>query len=265
MTFWTPARTESLQAPPHWKCGGISNISHWQKDPTAGVHTHKPDSSPPFYLYISLSLSLPPINLGVARLDQKRIHFKCTLLLYHKLLHLKRYAHRRRGVGGRRKKKSQCVWLEISNSTDFPDILLYVSNQHLNANVSPARARVIGPESVCVCLTAKCLKCPLSAPLSSSLPAPLSSLWLCCWCICRRHNIRTLVLLIEPICCRLLPRSWYPLDNTLSCNSSLVPLEHLTKKMSSFDLNAPALNAFHSLCYLFPFGPESFSPFRTHE
>lgn len=107
------------------------------------------------------------------------------------------------------------------------------SNRHLNVNVS--LARVTGPESVCVCLMPKCLKCRLSAPLSFSFSARLSFLWLCCSCLCRRHNIRTLPLLIEPIW--LLPLSPQPLHNTLSQNSSPLPLLHLTK-MSSFDPNA---------------------------
>lgn len=237
---------------------------------TEGPNSRRPHTqarllSSLLFIYFSVSF-FTPHKFGSCQIGSKAHRLQMYSFTLSQTSPLEEVCSQKAGGGGEnKKKKSQSVWLEISNSTDFPDILLYVSNQHLNANVSPARARVIGPESVCVCLTAKCLKCPLSAPLSSSLPAPLSSLWLCCWCICRRHNIRTLVLLIEPICCRLLPRSWYPLDNTLSCNSSLVPLEHLTKKMSSFDLNAPALNAFHSLCYLFPFGPEPFSPFRTHE
>lgn len=125
--------------------------------------------------------------------------------------------------------------------------------------MSLAPAGVIGPESVCVCLTPKCLKCPLSAPLSFSLSTPLSSLWLCCWCICRRHNIRALVLLIEPICCRLLPVSPHPLD-TLSHNSSLVPLLHLTKKMSSFDLNTLFLMHFIPCAIYFYLGQSLSSP-----
>lgn len=156
--------------------------------------------------------------------------------------------------------KKASVWLEIANSTDFSDTLLYVSNQHLNLNVSLAPAGVIGPESVCVCLTPKCLKCPLSAPLSVSLSTPLSFPWLCCWCICRRHNIRTLVQLIEPICCTLLPLSPYPLDNTLSHNNLLVPLLYLTKKMSSFYLNTPFLMHFIPCAIYFYLGQSLSSP-----
>lgn len=89
---------------------------------------------------------------------------------------------------------------------------------------------------------------------------PLSFLWLCRWCICRRHNIRTPVQLIEPICCRLLPLSVLPLDNTLSHNSSLVPLLHLTKKTSSFDLNTPFLMHFIPCAIYFYLGQGLSSP-----
>lgn len=105
-------------------------------------------------------------------------------------------------------------------------------NRHLNINASLARA--IGPESVCVCLMPECLKCQRSAALSFSFSARLSFRRLCCSCICRRHNIRTRPLLIEPIW--LLPLSLHPLHNTLSQNCSPVPLLHPTE-MSSFDLN----------------------------
>lgn len=60
MTFWTPAKTESLQAPPHWKCGGISNNSHRQKDLTTGVHTQQlppPPHTSPIYLFMVLFIS----------------------------------------------------------------------------------------------------------------------------------------------------------------------------------------------------------------
>lgn len=178
-----------------------------------------------------MSLSLPPtISLGVARLDQKHIEFKGTLLLYHKLLHLKRYAQK--------KKAWVSVWLEISNSAASPDILFYVSNQQRNVNVSLAPARAIGAESVCVCLTPKCLKCLLSASLS---------FWLCCWCICRRHNNQ----LTEPICWRPLPLSPNPLDNTFiaqqlacTCLTSYNEDEHIWSEYS-------ALNAFHFVCFFF--------------
>lgn len=140
---------------------------------TEGPDSRRPRTSPtpllPFiYIFISVPLSLPPttnltpIYLGVARLDQKHIKFKGTLLLYHRRLQL-------RGGG---KKKKQSVWLEISDSTAFPDIPLYVSNQQLNVNASLAPVGTIGAESVCVCLTPKCLKCPLSALLSSPPPLP---------------------------------------------------------------------------------------------
>lgn len=49
-----PARTESPQAPPHCKCVAISNISHWQKDLTAGVGTEA------WLLFTHLYLHHPP-------------------------------------------------------------------------------------------------------------------------------------------------------------------------------------------------------------
>lgn len=97
-------------------------------------------------------------------------------------------------------------------------------------------------------------------PVSFSLSTPLYFFWLCCWCICRRHNIRTLVQLIEPICCRLLPLSPHPLHNTLSHNSLLVPLLHLTKKMSSFDLNTLLLMHFILYAIYFYLGQSLSSP-----
>lgn len=214
MTFWTPARTESLQAPPHCKCGGISNISHWQKDLTAGVHTRARLLFSLLFIYFCVP-SFTPHILGSCQIGSKVDQIQRYSFTPLQMSPLEEVVSQ----------KAECVIRNLKLHRFFPDILLlYVSNQQLNVNVSLAPAGLIGPESVCVCLTPKCLKCPLSAPLSFSLSIPLSFLWLCCWCICQRHNIRTLVQLIEPICCKLLLLSSHPLDNTLSRHSSLVPL-----------------------------------------
>lgn len=179
MTFWNPARTESLQAPPHWKCGGISNISHWQKDLTAGVHTQaRLLSSLFFLLFFSVPLSLPPPHplhpphlSGSCQIGSKAHQIqRCS---FYSITDV--FTWRKK----KKKKKKQSVWLEISDSTAFPDIPLYVSNQQLNVNASLAAVGMIGAESVCVCLTPKCLKCPLSAllfffpPLLYSFSFPL--------------------------------------------------------------------------------------------
>lgn len=191
MTFWTPARTESLQAPPQWKCGGISNISHWQKDLTAGVHTQARLLFFFFniYIYISVSLSFfAPHKFRSCQIGSKA----CRLQMY-SFYSIANFSAWRYALAWKKR-----AWLEIWNSTDFPDVLLYVSNQLLNVNVSLAPVGVIGP---------KCLKCPLSAPLSYSVF--LSSDFVAD--VYAEDTTLRLVQLIEPICCRLLPLSPAPI------------------------------------------------------
>lgn len=172
MTFWNPARTESLQAPPHWKCGGISNISHWQKDLTACVHAQARLLFSHLFIYLFPCLFLcPPPPTSPPFIRELPDWIKSTSnskVLFYFFFTLSQTS----SVEGGGKKKKQSVWLEISDSTAFPDIPLYVSNQQLNVNASLAPVGTIGAESVCVCLTPKCLKCPLSALLSSPPPLP---------------------------------------------------------------------------------------------
>lgn len=90
-------------------------------------------------------------------------------------------------------------------------------------------------------------------------PSPLlflsSSL---CWCTCRRYNIRTRLLRIEPIwLLSLHPR---PLANTLLQSSLLAPLLHVSELVWS---EYSALNTSHPLYYLL--GQRPFFPFRTTE
>lgn len=184
--------------------------------PTEGPDSRRPYTSLtpvllPFISIFSTSHSLTPTH----KLDQKLCG--CRLLLYDRRLNLQRC-----GV------EFVITTLKLCRLSRHSSRF----NRHLNINASLARARE--PESVCVCLMPECLKCQRSAPLSFSFSARLSFLRLCCSCICRRHNIRTLPLLIEPIW--LLPLSLHPLHNTLSQNCSPVPLLHPTE-MSSFDLN----------------------------
>lgn len=152
-----------------------SAIFHTDRRTWQHASAHKPDSSSPIYLYIYFRASFfaphhqpHPHLFGSCQIGSKAHQIQrysfTFFLLYHRRLQL-------RGVGGGKKKK-QSVWLEISDSTAFPDIPLYVSNQQLNVNASLAPVGTIGAESVCVCLTPKCLKCPLSALLSSPPPLP---------------------------------------------------------------------------------------------
>lgn len=109
-----------------------SALFHTDRRTWQQASAHMPDSASTLYLCVCFSLS--SISLGLARLDQK--HIKCTLPLYHKL--------------------EEVLWHgEKSRACDYKsqtpqNILLYVSNQQLNVNVSLAPAGVMGLESVCV-------------------------------------------------------------------------------------------------------------------
>lgn len=149
-----------------------SAIFHTDRRTWQQASAHKPDSSSPIYLYIYFRASFFAPHL------QPHPHLFGSCQIGSKAHQIQRYSFTlsqtssvekvRRGG----KKKKQSVWLEISDSTAFPDIPLYVSNQQLNVNASLAPVGTIGAESVCVCLTPKCLKCPLSALLSSPPPLP---------------------------------------------------------------------------------------------
>lgn len=182
----------------HLPTGSVvgSAIFHTDRRTWQQASKHKPDSSSPFIYLILCPPPSPPYFRVLLDWIKSTSNSKVLFSSITELLHLKRYAQKEKKY--KKKNKHVSVWLEIWDSTESPDILFYVSNQQQNVNVSLAPARAMGAESVCVCLTPKCLKCPLSARLS---------LWPQCWCMCRRHNNQ----LTEPICGRLLPLSPKPI------------------------------------------------------
>lgn len=219
MTFWTPARTESLQAPPHWKCGGISNISHWQKDQTAGVHTQAWCLFS-LLLYIFCVSFFTPHKYGSCQIGSKARRLQMESFTLSQVSPLAEVFQ---------KKKKKKDWEFVI--TDFKLCRLSrhsssCSNRHPNVNVS--LAQMIGPESLCVCLMPKCLKCRLCAPLDFSSSTPLSFL------------------------CDFVADAYAEKKTFLTSYKH----GHIWSEYS-------VLNAFHRLSYLF--GPKPSFPFKIHE